>query len=359
MNSVALKLNSSQAPDLSELEQVVYKALRFDAVDARLVSLLGEIHYRQGRTGQAQANFEAALDISKTELHALQRTIGLAIQDQDYSRAIDRMDILLRRWPDRLNAITELFAVVLASDVGYRKVRGLLAEAPPWRNGLFRTLAAYPQALPAAARLLQDLTESPHPPRVAEVSSITGSLIREKMVPQAYRLFLLTLSEQERAVGGYIHNGGFEGPLTGRPFDWQLHDQPGYRLVAPARAGAGSGLEIQFGGTPVKRIGLQQYLQLSVGTYVLEMEITGANANMPKGLFWTVNCSMGGKEIAKLDVPEGTYAARKLQAKFSVEEESCPLQVLTLNTSAIAGSWKNRYSGRIKFRGLRIEKVLS
>ena len=259
---------SDPPPDLDVLERSISDALLLDAVDARLYSLLAEIHYRRGDTEAAFRGFARALALSKTEVHALQRTIVRSMEQHDLADAVSNVDILLRRWPGKLEAIASIFPALLADERGYSEILDMLASDTPWRGGLFRVLSADPATLALAGRLLQDLNQSEHPPHVNELAMATGALIRDKRYNAAYRLFLMTLSKDEKLLGGYIHNGGFAGRATGRPFDWQLREQPGHTIsFTPEVSGGGSrpGLLIRFNGTPVKNIAIQQYLQLPPG----------------------------------------------------------------------------------------------
>ncbi|TJW79084.1 MAG: hypothetical protein E5X43_26690, partial [Mesorhizobium sp.] len=85
--------DTSNAPDLDALLAKAESALRFDLADARLYSLIGEIKYRQGAKDQAYEYFDQARKLSKTEIHALQRSIGRSIETGDLSGAVGEIDI--------------------------------------------------------------------------------------------------------------------------------------------------------------------------------------------------------------------------------------------------------------------------
>jgi len=348
--------------DLDRVERSVSDALWLDAVDARLYSLLAETRLRRGDSQAAFASFSHALEISKTEVHALRRTIGHAIDRRDMTGAVRNVDLLLRRWPGAFDTIKDIFPALLAEQESYGMILDMLASDTPWRASLFAFLAEYPATLDATGRLLQDLGRSKHPPIGSEIARTTNGLIRSGRVGDAYRLFLMTLSAEETALGGYIHDGGFKGRASGRPFGWQLHEQSGHTIAVGADAatsGGAKGMRIRFIGTPVTRISAQQYLHLPPGEYVLRADVTAVSAVLPKGLFWSLRCVGGKGEMARLDIPEGSFESRLLEARFSIEAPACPLQLIGLGTTAIAESWKDRYQGAVVFNSLRVEKVVS
>lgn len=348
--------------DLDLVERSVSDALWLDAADARLHSLMAETRLRRGDGQAAFASFAHALEFSKTEVHALRRTIGHAIDRGDMADAARNVDLLLRRWPGTFKTVSGIFPAMLAKEESYGMILDMLASDTPWRASLFASLAKEPAALDMAGRLLQDLGSSENPPLGSEIAATTGGLIRSGRIADAYRLFVMTLSAQDMALGGYIHNSGFAGRASGRPFDWQVHQQSGHTIAfatTAEAAGGGKGMRIRFNGTPVTKISAQQYLHLPPGAYVLRADVTALGAVLPKGLFWSLRCFGGKQEIARLEVPEGSFESRLLEANFSIEGSACPLQLINLGTTAIAESWKDRYQGSVVFNSLRVEKVLS
>lgn len=354
--------DTSNAPDFDALLAKVRGALAFDLGDARLYSLIGEIKYRQGEKDEAYQLFDQARKLSKTEIHALQRSISRAIESGDLSKAVGEIDILLRRWPDQFSAIAEGMPKILSNPEGFQAVLTAIRAEAPWRGGLFRALNKTPEGLDIANQLLLDLTGSRAPPTSSELKTVIAGYIVQGEFEPAYRLFLFTLTDQERKLGGYIFNSTFEPGSGGKPFDWQVRDQSGLEIAfAPSQnavEGEG-GATVRFLNTPVKGIALQQYVALPPGSYKISLVASARNLKLPKELFWSIRCLGPAGEIARFNIPEGTFNRQNLSQDFTVGPARCPMQLLTLQTAAIAESWRFRYVGTLVMHKLSIERLAS
>ncbi|MER8603895.1 hypothetical protein NKH45_23345 [Mesorhizobium sp. M1156] len=354
--------DTNNAPDLDALLARARGALAFDLADARLYSLIGEIKYRQGEKDEAYGFFDQARKLSKTEIHALQRSIGRKIETGDLSKGVGEIDILLRRWPEQFSAIAGGIPTILTSPDGYQAVLKAIKAEAPWRANLFVTLSKTSEGLDLANRLLLDLTGSPAPPNSSELTGVINGYIRQKQYEPAYRLFLFSLSDEERKLGGYIFNSTFEPVSSGKPFDWQVPGQSGLEVTfvtsQDAVEGEG-GATVRFLNTPVKNTALQQYIQLPPGSYKISLVASARNLKLPKELFWSIRCLGRAGEIARFNIPEGTFNRQNLSRDFSVGPTGCPMQVLKLDTAAIAESWRFRYVGTLVMHKLSIERLSS
>lgn len=363
ISEITADLNdTSNTPDLDALLARAEGALRFDLADARLYSLIGEIKYRQDEKVHAYELFDQARKLSKTEIHALQRSIGRSIETGDLSKAVGEIDILLRRWPDRFPAIAEGLPTILSTPDGYQAVLAAIRAAAPWRANLFATLSRSSNGIDAANRLLLDLAGSSAPPKSSELSAVIGGYILQKQYVSAYRLFLFSLTDEQRKLGGYIYNSTFEPVYSGKPFDWQLRDQSGLDITFvtshDAVEGEG-GATVRFLNTPVKNTALSQYIELPPGSYKISLVASARNLKLPKELFWSIRCVDPAAEIARFNIPEGTYNRQALSQDFSVGPAACPMQLLRLETAAIAESWRFRYVGTLVMHKLSIERLSS
>ncbi|MES0157605.1 hypothetical protein NKJ81_29190 [Mesorhizobium sp. M0018] len=354
--------DTNNPPNLDLLLAKARGALRFDLADARLYSLIGEIKYRQGEQDEAYALFDQARKLSKTEIHALQRSISRAVEIGHLTKAIGEIDILLRRWPDQFPAIADGMPAILSNPDGYQAVLTAIETEAPWRARLIAALSKTPEGLDFANRLLLDLSGTTAPPKSSELSVVISGYILQKKYEPAYRLFLFSLSDQERKLGGYIFNGTFEPVASGRPFDWQLRDQSGLEVTFATSQNAvegEGGATVRFLNTPVKNTALEQYIELPPGSYRISLAASARNLKLPKELFWSIRCVDPAGEIARFNIPEGTYNRQNLSQDFSVGPAACPLQLLRLQTAAIAESWRFRYVGTLTMHKLSIERLPS
>jgi hypothetical protein len=345
--------------DIAVAEELVAGAILRNAGHARLQSLRAEILLRSGDRDGAADGFRHALQLSKTEAVALQRVIAWSIEAEDVVGALENIDVLLRRHPWKIRDLGSIFAAIVMTQDGYEELRRRLLVGPPWGGAVFRQIAADPATLVAGASLLTDLHKAGAPVGDWGLSGIIQALIRHGRALEAYSLFLGTQSPAEAALAGYIHDSGFEGEQSSKPFDWQIRSRSGHtleRLPHPSFGSVRSGLLIQFNGTPVKDMQASQVLHLPPGRYELSGELTAANAKLPKGLFWSLRCLSSSREFARLDIPEGSYRNKVASTRLELSPDDCPLQVVSIHTAVIAESWKDRYTGSVVVQRLQIRK---
>jgi len=348
--------------DVSRAATTVDEAIVLNAGHARLQSLRAEILLRAGDREAAAAGFRHALQLSRTESVALQRTIAWSIEADDVVGALENIDVLLRRHPWKIRDLGSIFAAIVTTKEGYEELRRRLLSGPPWAGAVFRQIAADPASLAAGALLLTDLHKAGGPVGDWGLSAIIQALIREGRPLEAYNLFLGTQSAEEAALAGYIHDAGFEGRPSTKPFDWQIRSRSGHtveRLPHPSFGSVSSGLLIQFNGTPVKDMQVSQVLHLPPGQYDLSANLTAANAKLPKGLFWSLRCLSSSQTFARLDIPEGSYRDEVVTTQFELSAADCPLQIVSIHTAVIAESWKDRYLGSVVVQRLQIRKSAS
>lgn len=352
--------DTNNTPDLDGLLAKAEGALRFDLVDARLYSLIGEIKYRQGEKDKAYELFDQARKLSKTEIHALQRSIGHSIEMGNLSKAVGEIDILLRRWPDRFPEIAEGLPTILSNPDGYQAMLAALKTGAPWRGSVLSALGTTSEGLEFANRLLLELSGSSAPPSSDELSFVINGYVRQKKFEAAYRFFLFSLSDQERKLGGYIFNSTFEPVSSRKLFDWQIRDQSGMEVTfatsRDAVEGEG-GATVRFLNTPVKNYALQQYIALPPGSYKISLIASARNLKLPKGLYWSLRCPIS--EITQFNIPEGTFNRQALSQDFLIGPDTCPMQLLRLETATIAESWRFRYVGTLIMHKLSIERLPS
>lgn len=361
INKITTQLNdANNAVDVDVLNAEAKSALRFDVGDARLYSLIGEIEFRRGDKDRAYELFDRARELSKTEIHALQRSIDRSIEAGDLSKAVDEIDILLRRWPDRFSLVAGGFPVILSKADGYQSVLRAMKADAPWRASLFPALMNDPAGLDFANKILLDLAGSSAPPTAHELASVINGYIALGQYETAYRLFLFSLTDEERKLAGYVFNGTFEPVFSGKPFDWQVRDRSGLEVAFTTShdtvEGEG-GATVRFLNAPAKDLALAQYTELPPGTYKISLVASGQNLKLPKELFWSLRCVNPAGEITRLNIPEGTYNRQTLMGNFSIEAGACPLQMLRLATAAIAESWRFRYVGTLIMHKISIERV--
>lgn len=359
VNFVVGALNDGGNPDLSLLTDVARRMISVSPADARGYSLLGAIDERSGDEERALANYQIALRHSKSELQALLRTAQASLDQGDTAGALEKIDLLLRRWPAYWDQVQPFLQAVASSPDTAVLLADKLNEMPPWRSRAIAALAKDPASL---GTIRSVVAASPEALRtgaawVAERETVVASLVSNKAYNEAYELFLSTLTEDEAAVAGYVYDGGFERPLGRSFFGWRAQ-KPGateVRLGRQADTGL-AGLRVRFLDSPARPGIVTQNLTVPFGNYRLTVEVTAAGLLAPKDLFWTIRCAQG-QELTTVNVPPGTYPATRLHAEFSVPASGCPLQVLSLDTEVRTESWRDRYQGEVRFSNLDLTRL--
>lgn len=351
------KLNESGrlSPPSPELFAATRTGLIVTPIDARLHSLAAELSLRSGDTEGAYRLFRQAHRISHTEIHALQYLIASAIEAGDYGTAVEHIDVLLRRWPRRFDAVGPLLPQLLSQEPAYQAVMTAMMADAPWRSQLIGGLAGQEQGLGFAYRILMDLANSEQPPTRREISSTIRAFMAAKRYNEGYRLFRFTIPPEERHLAGFIHNSVFQADsLDAPPFSWQLRNTRAAEIRLSTE-GSLPGAAVRFLNTPAKNLVLNQALVLPPGRYRLTAQVDASSLRAPRSLYWRISCLDPRQELLRLQVPEGSYQDRQLEAVFDVGQ--CGVQRIELATDVVAESWQNRYSGQVRFHFVKIERA--
>lgn len=342
--------------ELKSLEENIIAFLPTHAGDARLYSLLGEIKRLYGEQDESYTAFDRALQISKTEVNALLWTIWRLIDEGKELDALERLDVLFRRWPARITPLAPFVAEVFSQEDYYEKFLQKLNTNPPWRQSLINVLSRSPETMFLAAHLLQDLAKGETLPSNTELSTIIAQLIHNKQYSLAYQTFLITLNSADKEVNGYIHNSRFIRPLSGRFFDWQVANHTGIKIKFASQqdSGINHGAQLTFNNTPVRRLSFDQYIALPPGMFQLSFDVSSQKSKLPKGLLWQISCLENNKKLAEVNIDPGTYLLTSKTTTFTIPSDKCQLQSLQLITKAIGENWNDRYSGNLMFDNISI-----
>ncbi|NOZ32130.1 MAG: hypothetical protein GXP01_03440 [Alphaproteobacteria bacterium] len=325
--------------------------------DARFYSLLGEVAARRNRFATSRALYRYALETSKTEIHALLNTLDAAVAAGDARESVRLLDMTLRRWPGRWSAVEPLLPQIIANTGGGDALIVALLEKPPWRSQVVGGLLQLPRGVPLVLDMLVAEPPDTSAARQRDINNALARLLSLDLTAEAYRLFLVTLNEAERAVSGYVYNAGFSVPMGEKPFRWRVgrNVMADVSVGSAVQSGSGAGLNIRFFDSPVRPGIVRQRLGLPFGRYRLVVVASANGLRAPKSLYWRIRCE-GGAELARLDIPEGTYLQREIEVRLEVGLENCSSQRLDLNTDVNTQSRRARYQGRVLFEQVRLER---
>lgn len=342
--------------DAVDVEDETRRGLVLDPVDARFFSILAELHQRKGDAEKAHALFQTAHRISHTEHHALKNLIRISVENGSYGEAVRTADILFRRWPERFSELAPFIATLITQEEAYAVFLELSGEGLPWRGRLISFLASDEDFSPLAHRLLLDLAVTEVPPTRAEKAALLNGYWRQRAYADAYRLFLMTLSEEERSLTGFVHNAGFSEAQEPQLFAWSYRNTPEADIRFSSAPAPYNGAIVRFLDKPAREVVLRQNLVLPQGSFRLKVDTSAFSLRTPRDLFLTVNCVRPNRELARLQLPEGNYRDNTIELDFEVAD--CPAQTIRLETGLVAESWRHRYSGQIVLHNVAITRAV-
>ena len=331
--------------------------LALDPVDARFFSILGELERRNGNDVKANALFDTAHSISRTEYHALLNVIRISIEQHFYGRTVRAADALFRRWPERFNEMAPVVGAIIANEEAYATLLELAGEGLPWRGLLMDFLAEHDELRPLAHRLLLDLSQAQVQPSRSERAAVINGYWRQRAYADAYRLFLMSLSEAGRDLTGFVHNAGFSPTQEPQIFAWTYRNTPEADIRFSDAPSPYNGAVVRFLDKPAREVVLRQVLVLPQGQYRINVEASAFNLTAPRDLFLIVSCHAPNRELVRLSIPEGSYRDNSLNTDFEVAD--CPTQSIRLATGLITDSWSYRYSGQVVFHNVSISRASS
>ena len=352
-----LKEAGKDAQELRRLSRQADAIMRLSPSEARGYSLKAKVLLAQGKGEEADRLFERALEAAPTERSALAHVLKKSILSGDLDKALDALDILLRRWPDTFDKVAPLLDALAADPSGAVLLGKLLQDDLPWRGRAVGRLLKKP----AGRVLVQQLLLNEHGQGKKLDASERAALIQAWLnagdILTAYRIFVLTLTNEERKELGYVFDPNFRLKPDIRSFSWIIRKASHVEIVYPWFGGGDkSGLSIQFRDAPVRLGNIEQKLALPPAKYLLKVRVTARSLALPKGLFWDLVCHGKGGRRARIAIPEGVYKAKRLVTKFDIPP-GCKLQTLVLRTDLMTPSWRARYQGEVIFHEVAIERV--
>jgi hypothetical protein len=346
-------LNSGVVPP-GELASDARALVALSSADARSYSLVGAIEERVGNKVEAVALYTAALDRSRTERFALTRMLSLSLAGGEVATATRYFDLLLRRWRAFATEIASLAHAFVAEPEGASALKMALARDPVWRAAVVRELLTQTAGTRFVADLLMT-SESRTRYWSNDLASTISRLISIGSPGEAYALFQQTLAPDEASLAGYVFDPGFTRPAGRRGFEWTAVNTSTVDASLPAGS-TNAGLRIRFLDSPARLGRPAQTLYLPPGDYRLSTTAEGTALALPRSLYWRLTCAGRRDEVARLDLPEGTYAGRTVSADFSIAAD-CALQTLALETGVTTSSWRDRYAGEVLITDVHVSRA--
>ncbi len=345
------ELSKDPEPEaLIHLEATAARTIAFAPARAEAHSWAAEVAYRAHREQEAQKLIDRALSLRPIDLQANLARLREASERQDVVEVLHRLDVIGQYWPASFPSVAPNADLALATKADSQALEELIGRDPPWREALIQHLMITEAGRTFLEHLFVREAELGKSVDTEHLNDIMERLLKSGAAAKAYRLFVRTLSEQGRRQLGTIHNAKFHPRIGNSPFNWSKPNCPASETTL---SGASEGLIVRFLGTPARHCGIRQVLVLSPLSATWTVRISADNLNVPSGLHWKLSCGNGAL-LAEIDVPPGTYEPRQLSRSFQTPERQCPFQIIELSTGENTSSWRNRYSGTVRFHELSI-----
>lgn len=343
----------SQKEALAEVASYVLIGNPLNSTPFRMVALAAE------ESGDA----DRARLLMKTAAHRTRRDtltqMWLADENLfagDYAGAMENIDAILRVWPDMRETLLPVMSELALERESGDALIAALEENPPWRAGFLTQMPVQHEDPSELQTFYAALIAGPAPPTTEELRAFLQALVNSGDAKLAQAVWQRTLPDDAQSQPNDIQNGGFERPVSGLPFDWNLGHVRGAsaELVEGENGGA---LRVAFYNTKVPFRHVHQVLLLDAGSYRLVGSVK-ANLQNERGMTWAVSCTAGSDlELGRTDRMRGSIPWSNFDMVFNVPEQAgCEAQLLRLELAARIPAEQDA-SGSIWFDDMRIESM--
>jgi len=328
--------------ELADVEQRATDDLRSSPLDARSLITLARINDVRNRTEEADRLRLAAGAIRPHDPQIQGEAIPALVKRGDLATVTRRVDGLIRAYPNKGGSLFDLLAALTAVTGGPEAIASqLAAEDAPWRGEFFAYLINAKKT-ETVSLLFDALSVTNRPVRPEELARLIDLQIKQGAISDAYRNWLVSLSDQERTLVRAIYDGDFEAPVRSLSFDWTVTPSPGlsYQRVLRDSGYSDRNLKMTFEGYSGSFMNLSQLLLLSPGSYQFRGEVsfgeTGlvgfGDSGLPLDFSFRTYCR-DGDELRLIGETGPLPRARQwltFEKMFRVPAARCQTQLLRL-----------------------------
>lgn len=353
-------LETGDAGNLSQAEQLAISGAYLSRGDARIFSMLGVVSERQGNNDKAQMLFEHALTLLPTEGYALLNRFGHHIRNKRPLEAVELADIIYRRWRNDLWPLLDSYwPYILSDSQAFQKAVHLFDKSRDGKKylmaSIFSGLEENPENIKYAQALVAEWIVLKSENTQTLINQLVDAWLFLKKPDQAYSQFISSLDEKQKVEIGYVFNSKFILQPTHNFFDWTIQRQKGLvtEIVKIPNTGE-SVLELSFQNSPVEIKSIWQNLKLPSGVYELSSRYMTSDFSVPKPVRIFIGCN-GKEPLVELPLADSDEKTTQQKIRFEIPNEDCEIQRLWLGTEFLAVSWKNRFSGTLRLFEVSIE----
>lgn len=283
-----------------------------------------------------------------------------------YWGALGRYDRMVAHWSAMLEADrskrSEIYPALLsiAADPDSRTlIEPLASSLPSWWTDFFRHAARTASDLETVRFLYTLRRHSGRAPVTEEErSAFVERLQKDGVIGEAYVVWISGLDIRARALLGLLFDGGFERPIEGRGFGWQISPNKHFSAASEPTLGAGgrTALRLRFRAFEGAFANVSQPLFLDAGVYRLSGRAKVDSLVSSGGLRWVVRCLRPEPKILG-EGPRflGSSDWTTFDLSFEVPKD-CDYQQLVL-MAAGNRSFERKFDGDLWFDDLKIART--
>lgn len=325
--------------------QPLQAMLRENPANAAAYLALGQEYASHGDDKRASGAFAAAHTVAPVDRDVLMATASSLLHAGRVGEAIAVLATAVADYGDTRHDAFPVMVRSLASGHESAEWDSIVASDPAWLGDfVVQSCAGGTDPAVLVPLFLKRVAHGTASER--ETDCLVEGLRRAGRWPEAYQVWLDTLSRARLADVGYVFNGDFEFPASGVGFDWRPDTRPerdSGHTVEFSRAQGVSGaraLRIAFNGKRQSGVPIMQYLALPPGRYEFSGRARPDGVRAGHGLQWTVRCVASGDTPGDPIAASGRFVGSSDWEPFSfpvVVPPDCAGQLVQLEAPAFEG----------------------
>jgi len=342
--------------DMASVEDLADRALLASPLQQSALRLLALSADLRGDSERATRLMPVAGSRSAHDSVAQIWLLQQDVRSGQLEMALAEADLLLRTQPALWSQLLPVIGNIALDEKVQASLIDRLAHNPPWRTWVLTNLPKIADPSVSHA-ILAGLRPTSSPPSNKEVGAFLDRLIADDNFGLAYLEWVSSLPASGISKD-YLYNGGFNLPATGLPFDWilPLKTDAETEIIDSADKSRGKVLHVVFLNERVARPLANKLLVLKPGSYALSGLARAENLQNERGVAWRLRCADGQKQlIVESELLSGTFKWRGFTANFSVPDDGCSAQWLSLEVAA-RGALEQQVSGEIWFDDLSVDR---
>ena len=259
--------------------------------------------------------------------------LNLELEKKDYAAAISRLNIVYFTQPNKHPEVLNVLAGMTAPQ-SFDALVEALAKKPKWRLALLQNLIANPKTnIDTVYALFSAMRKAGAPPTQDELQIFLQRLVATGAEDKAYFVWLDSLSSESLEKLGFIHDGGFDLPLSDQFFSWTYDKMPNVdsRITSRSPGGVDKVFRVDFSPARSYFRNFYQLLKLPPGAYILTGEAKTENLVSQVGLVWRLNCIGEASGVLASSKPiSGSQQWASFELSFTIPDEGCRTQNIRL-----------------------------